>query len=101
MNVGASSTSQHQNSLHYPRAFLLITFGLAWGIWGLFILLPKPMIAMLGELTGQHPLFFLAVYALAIAAFIIITYRAGAGGLRRLSRLYSKRFQLELIERLC
>jgi uncharacterized protein len=68
--------------------FLLITFGLAWGILGLFILLPKPMVAIFGELTGQHPLFFLAVYAPAIAAFIVITYHAGASGLRcYLSRL--------------
>ncbi len=68
--------------------FLLITFGLAWGIFALFILLPKPTVGMFGELTGQHPLFFLAVYAPAIAAFIIITYHAGTRGLRRyLSRL--------------
>jgi membrane protease YdiL (CAAX protease family) len=46
------------------------------------------MTEIFGELTGQHPLFFLAVYAPAIAAFIIVTYNAGIGGLRRyLSRL--------------
>jgi membrane protease YdiL (CAAX protease family) len=68
--------------------FLLITFGLAWGIFALFILLPQPIVAMFGEITGQHPLFFLAVYAPAIAAFIVVTYHAGAGGLQRyLSRL--------------
>ena len=63
--------------------FLLIAFGLAWGILALFILLPKQMVEMFGELTGQHPLFFLAVYAPAIAAFIVVTYNAGAEGLRR------------------
>ena len=63
--------------------FLLIAFGLAWGILALFIFLPDKMTGIFGELTGQHPLFFLAVYAPAIAAFIIITYKAGAGGLRR------------------
>jgi len=68
--------------------FLLIAFGLAWGILALFIFLPDQMIGIFGELTGQHPLFFLAVYAPAIAAFIIVTYKAGSGGLRRyLSRL--------------
>lgn len=68
--------------------FLLITFGLAWGIVALFIFLPNRMTELFGELTGQHPLFFLAVYAPAIAAFIIVTYNAGIGGLRRyLSRL--------------
>ncbi|MFH2107428.1 MAG: CPBP family intramembrane glutamic endopeptidase [Chrysiogenia bacterium] len=68
--------------------FLLIAFGLAWGILALFILLPAPMNALFGKLTGQHPLFFLAVYAPAIAAFVIIAYHGGLGGLRRyLSRL--------------
>jgi membrane protease YdiL (CAAX protease family) len=68
--------------------FLLVAFGLAWGILALFIFLPDKMTALFGELTGQHPLFFLAVYAPAIAAFIIVTYCSGAVGLRRyLARL--------------
>ncbi len=62
--------------------FLLITFGLAWGILGLFILLPAPMVAIFGELTGQHPLFYLAVWASAIATFIIVISSSGLCGLR-------------------
>jgi membrane protease YdiL (CAAX protease family) len=88
MKIGSSLAYQHQVPFISLAPFLLITFGLAWGILGLFILLPKPMVAMFGELTGQHPLFFLAVYAPAIAAFIVVAYHSGAGGLRRyLSRL--------------
>ncbi|MEM8805376.1 MAG: type II CAAX endopeptidase family protein [Cyanobacteria bacterium P01_G01_bin.38] len=60
--------------------FLLMTFGLAWGILGLFILLPAPMVAIFGELTGQHPLFYLAVWAPAISAFIIVIYSSGWRG---------------------
>ena len=68
--------------------FLLVTFGLAWGILALFIFLNDPMTALFGALTGQHPLFFLAVYAPAIAAFMVVLYYAGADGLRRyLARL--------------
>lgn len=68
--------------------FLLITFGLAWGILTLFIFLPVPMNKMFGKLTGEHPLFFLSVYAPAIAAFIIVSYKSGTEGLKRyLSRL--------------
>ncbi len=63
--------------------FLLISFGIAWGILGLYILLPDLMGAVFGQLTGNHPLFFLAVYAPAIAAFILVTINAGFGGLRR------------------
>jgi len=63
--------------------FLLIAFGLAWGILALFIFLQDQMTAIFGQLTGEHPLFFLAVYAPAIAAFIIVMYKAGTSGLRR------------------
>jgi uncharacterized protein len=88
MNMGSSSSTHRQIPFISLAPFLLITFGLAWGIFALFILLPKLMVAMFGELTGQHPLFFLAVWTPAIAAFIVIAYHAGAGGLRRyLSRL--------------
>jgi hypothetical protein len=69
--------------------FLVIAFGIAWGILACFILLPEQMTRMFGRLTGQHPLFYLAVYAPAIAAFSVISYRSGVEGLRRyLSRLF-------------
>jgi membrane protease YdiL (CAAX protease family) len=68
--------------------FLLVAFGLAWGILALFILLNDRMTALFGALTGQHPLFFLAVYAPAIAAFMVVLYYAGTKGLQRyLARL--------------
>jgi len=68
--------------------FLLITFGLAWGILALFIFLPVQMTEIFGELTGQHPLFYLAVYAPAIAAFVIVLHKTGVRGLKGfLSRL--------------
>jgi len=63
--------------------FLLITFGLAWAIIGFYIVLPGPMEALFGRLTGDHPLFFLAVYAPAIASFILVGYHGGFAGLRR------------------
>jgi membrane protease YdiL (CAAX protease family) len=60
-----------------------MTFGLAWGILTLFMLLPDRMAAMFGPMSGRHPLFILAVYAPALSAFILVTYHTGAGGLRR------------------
>jgi hypothetical protein len=41
--------------------FLSIAFGIAWGIFALFILLPQPIVAIFGQISGQHPLFFLAI----------------------------------------
>lgn len=69
--------------------FLLITFGLAWGILALYIFLPGPMGALFGEVSGHHPLFILAVWAPAIAAFILIPHYGGRAGLQRfLSRMF-------------
>jgi hypothetical protein len=63
--------------------FLLISFGLAWCILGLYIFLSDRMEVVFGQITGNHPLFFLAVYAPAIAAFILVTRTCGLVGLRR------------------
>ena len=83
MIADSPSTDRAQVPLNALVPFLLVAFGLAWGILALFIFLPDKMTTLFGELTGQHPLFFLAVYAPAIAAFIIVTYYSGALGLRR------------------
>lgn len=81
--------SQPQVPLWSLLPYLLITFAVAWGILGLYIGLPERMSAWFGELTGQHPLFYLAVYAPAIAAFIVIVHKSGIGGLLRfLSRIF-------------
>lgn len=63
--------------------FLLISFGLAWGIIGLYVFLPGLMSEAFGQLTGNHPLFFLAVYSPAIAAFALVTRTCGLAGLRQ------------------
>ncbi len=88
MFAGTPFADKHQIPFNSLVPFLIITFGLAWGVLALYIFLPDSMSAMFGELTGQHPLFFLAVYSPAIAAFIVIMYIAGVTGLRRyLTRL--------------
>ena len=75
--------------------FLLITFGLAWGILALFIFLPDQMTGIFGQLTGRHPLFFLCVYSPAVAAFIIVARHGGHRGVKNfLSRLFLWRCQL-------
>ena len=66
--------------------FLLISFGLAWSIIGLYIFLPERMGAIFGQLTGNHPLFYLAVYSPAIAAFILVASSAGLAGLLRFAK---------------
>jgi membrane protease YdiL (CAAX protease family) len=79
----ASSADKPQIPFNALVPFLLVAFGLAWGILALFVFLPDKMIARFGELTGNHPLFFLAVYAPAIAAFTLVAINGGLTGLRR------------------
>jgi len=88
MKVDFSKADERQIPLISLVPFLLIAFGLAWGILALFIFFPDEAAGLFGRLTGQHPLFYLAVYAPAIAACIVIIYHTGTGGfLRFLSRL--------------
>ncbi len=88
MVPGSSAAEKYQIPISSIAPFLFISFGIAWTILGLFIFLPEKMTGIFGELTGDHPLFFLAVYAPAIAAFVIILNKAGVSGLELyLSRL--------------
>lgn len=65
-----------------------MTFGLAWSALSALILFPDQIASVFGELSAANPLFMLAVYSPAIAAFVLVLYHAGIPGLRRyLSRL--------------
>jgi uncharacterized protein len=81
MVTTTSKAYQVSFSSFFP--FLLISFGLAWGILGLYIFLPERMVSVFGQITGNHPLFFLAVYAPAIAAFTLVAYSGGLAGVWR------------------
>jgi uncharacterized protein len=83
MRDDSPSINQQRMGFASLTPFLLITFGLGWGILALFIFLPQQMTRMFGEMTGQHPLFFLAVWAPAIAAFTVVMRRAGFSGMKR------------------
>ena len=68
--------------------FFSMTFLIAWGILGLYMFTPDMMVRLFGNLTGEHPFFYVAVYAPAIAALTLVLYRHGFAGVRRfLSRL--------------
>ena len=68
--------------------FLIITFGLTWGIIALYIFLPEFMAVTFGELTGEHPLFYLATYGPAVAALVIVLFKTRLSGIKQfLSRL--------------
>ncbi len=83
MNPNTTAYKIYQIPFRLFIPFLLISFGLAWSILGLYIFLSEPMETVFGQLTSNHPLFFLAVYAPAIAAFTLVTRSGGLVGLRR------------------
>lgn len=71
------------------KLFLLFTFGLAWGIFVLFVTATDWIVRVFGELSGSHPLFILAVYAPAISALTLVSATTGLVGLKLfLSRLF-------------
>ena len=63
--------------------FFAMAFLIAWGILGLYMFALETMVRLFGNLTGEHPLFYLAVYAPAIAALTLVLYRHGIDGARR------------------
>jgi len=68
--------------------FALLTFGITWGVIGGYIYFPDRASATFGEISGSHPLYFLATWAPAIAGFLLVLFFGGMKGLRAfLSRL--------------
>src|SRR6056297_2738061 len=76
MKTHKYTPSQNSISLLTLLPYLLITFGITWGIVALYIFLPELSVEIFGELTGNHPLFFLATYSPAVAALTIILPKA-------------------------
>ena len=68
--------------------FALLTFAITWGVVGAYIAWPDTMAARFGALSGGHPFYFLATWAPAISAILLVFAFAGLDGLRGLfSRL--------------
>lgn len=63
--------------------FFALSFGIPWGIAALVLLMPDAMADGLGELSATHPLFYLAVWAPAIAAIVTVLRYDGVTGLAR------------------
>lgn len=79
----AGSDADTRNSV-----FLAVTFLITWSIVGFYVLAPKLASNWFGEISGSHPLFFVATWGPAIAAIGLVLIHAGAEGLKRfLSRL--------------
>lgn len=69
--------------------FFLLTFAITWGLVGMYIVAPDWSSSTFGEISGSHPFFFLATWAPAISAFLLVLTFGGVAGLKAfLSRLF-------------
>src|SRR6056297_4271320 len=83
MNKSESTVTRNKFSAISLLPFFLITFVISWGILALYMFNNEGMKKVFGQLSGNHPLFFLAVWAPAIAAFAVIAVKEGLTGVRR------------------
>ena len=61
--------------------FLVLTFGLTWGIAALLILFTDQIVAIFGEISQSNPVFILAVYSPAIVGVFLVWRFYGLQGL--------------------
>lgn len=62
--------------------FLLLTFAITWGLVGIYVIAPDWAEASFGAISGSHPFFFLATWAPAISAILLVLSFAGMRGLK-------------------
>ena len=83
MTRSASSSiapaAQIPSSAIWP--FFLLTFGITWGLIGVYVLFPQWASQSFGEMSGSHPFFFAATWAPAMSAFALVAYFHGRAGL--------------------
>ena len=87
-----AQATRRAGSHHLPSSalgvFLGATFLITWGVISLYIFAPDAAVATFGAISGSHPLFFLATWSPALAAFAVVVFHGGRTGLRSfLSRL--------------
>lgn len=61
--------------------FLLLSFGLTWGIAAILIFFYDQVVAIFGEISMSNPLYILAVYAPGIAGVFLVWRHYGLEGL--------------------
>ena len=62
-------------------AFIFLTFAITWGVVGIYIFRTEWATNTFGEISGSHPLFFLATWAPAISAFALVLRYTGWSGM--------------------
>lgn len=80
---------------NYLTIYLLLTFGICWGILLIFFIFNEVLKALFGELTLANPLVMVALYAPTIAGMIIFFLQGKMRGIRGIvSKLIPRRQDL-------
>jgi uncharacterized membrane protein YuzA (DUF378 family) len=61
MSAHPLSAESHQIPAASLAGFLAITFGITWGLIGVYIVAPDMAARTFGQISGAHPFFFLAI----------------------------------------
>src|SRR5688572_26827495 len=61
--------------------FFALAFAITWSVAGAMLAFRDDVEALAGPISGHNPVFILAVWGPAIAAFILVTLRYGLAGL--------------------
>lgn len=70
----------------YSIPFVILTFGVTWGVMTLFVVFPRYVPAFLGPMRVTHPFYILAVWSPGLVAMALIVISTGFAGLRRYFR---------------
>jgi hypothetical protein len=66
---------------HPLLSYVILTFGITWGLAACFVLFPAQIAATFGKASVSNPLFLLAVYAPSISAVIMTGVTGGPSGI--------------------
>ncbi len=78
--------------------FFVMTYMITWISTGVYIFLPDQAIALFGEISATHPVYFLATWSPAISAFVLIVASNGISGAGKfVSRLFLWRCQIRWV----
>jgi membrane protease YdiL (CAAX protease family) len=61
--------------------FALMTFAITWAIIGGYVLFPETAASAFGDISGSHPLYFMATWAPGISALVLVLSYTGLSGL--------------------
>ncbi len=81
--MSSNAESQKRTLPSYTLLFFaLLTFGVTWSVIGGYIYFPERAAETFGEISGSHPLYFLATWAPGIAGILLVLIFGGLHGLR-------------------